>query len=107
MAKPLSRPYRIAVRILAASPGFSANLRASLGGDFSCSILGNRASIAAEQRGSPAREIPGFYVWATHVSGDIANPTSGIMLVIARQPIALGELSKVIRMGIQVAHVLQ
>jgi len=29
------------------------------------------------------------------------------MLVIARQPIALGELSKVIRMGIQVAHVLQ
>ena len=34
MANPLSRPYRIAARILAASPGFSANLRASLRGDF-------------------------------------------------------------------------
>ena len=84
MAKPLSRPQRIAVRILAASPGFSANLNASFTLRFSCSILRNRASFAAGQNEAPARGIPGLLRLATRISG--ASPTSGIISCDVKQP---------------------
>src|SRR6516164_10487624 len=105
MAKPLSRPQRIAVRILAASPGFSANLNASFTLRFSCSILRNRASFAAGQNEAPARGIPGLLRLATRISG--ASPT--LLLVSYRVILSNPELRAwlMLSIGIHVSDVFQ
>ena len=67
-------------------PGFSANLRASLRGDFAAGFSRNRASFAVEQNEAPAPGIWGLLRLTTRISG--ASPTLLLVsyLVISSNP---------------------